>query len=113
MKKLFLILAVCAAAFAACTPKIEVAGRVHVEGNQFVDPQGFPIIFRGLCFSDPVKLERPGHHELLRTEGHILHGMVLRSAVGSDAHRGLDLHPYHPGNILQGLSAEQLKKEPG
>lgn len=45
----------------ACTPKTEVAGRVHVEGNQFVDPQGFPIIFRGLCFSDPVKLERDGH----------------------------------------------------
>lgn len=31
-------------------------GWVRVEGNHFVDPQGNELIFRGLCFSDPVKL---------------------------------------------------------
>jgi len=35
-------------------------GWVRVEGNKFIDPQGEEIIFRGLCFSDPVKLVRDG-----------------------------------------------------
>ena len=35
-------------------------GWVKVKGNKFVDPQGQEIIFRGLCFSDPVKLVRDG-----------------------------------------------------
>lgn len=62
MKKILLILAVCATAFASCSqPKQQPVARVHVEGNQFIDPQGNPIVFRGLCFSDPVKLERDGH----------------------------------------------------
>lgn len=34
---------------------------VHVDGNHFVDSTGNEIIFRGLCFSDPVRLERAGH----------------------------------------------------
>ena len=29
-------------------------GWVKVEGNKFIDPQGNELIFRGLCFSDPV-----------------------------------------------------------
>ena len=29
---------------------------VKIKGNQFIDPQGQELIFRGLCFSDPVKL---------------------------------------------------------
>ena len=33
-------------------------GWVKVEGNKFVDPQGKELVFRGLCFSDPVKLVR-------------------------------------------------------
>lgn len=33
-------------------------GWVKVEGNKFVDPQGKEFVFRGLCFSDPVKLVR-------------------------------------------------------
>ena len=33
-------------------------GWVKVEGNIFVDPQGKELVFRGLCFSDPVKLVR-------------------------------------------------------
>lgn len=35
-------------------------GWVKVEGNKFLDPQGKEIVFRGLCFSDPVKLVREG-----------------------------------------------------
>ena len=35
-------------------------GWVKVEGNKFVDPQGKELVFRGLCFSDPVKLVREG-----------------------------------------------------
>ena len=31
-------------------------GWVRVEGNKFVDPDGQELVFRGLCFSDPVKL---------------------------------------------------------
>ncbi|MBR4842713.1 MAG: glycoside hydrolase family 5 protein [Bacteroidaceae bacterium] len=33
-------------------------GWVQVDGNKFIDPDGNEIIFRGLCFSDPVKLVR-------------------------------------------------------
>ena len=33
---------------------------VKVKGNKFIDPQGNELIFRGLCFSDPVKLVRDG-----------------------------------------------------
>ena len=33
---------------------------VRVEGNKFVDPQGKELVFRGLCFSDPVKLVNDG-----------------------------------------------------
>jgi aryl-phospho-beta-D-glucosidase BglC (GH1 family) len=35
-------------------------GWVKVDGNKFVDPKGNELIFRGLCFSDPVKLVREG-----------------------------------------------------
>ena len=33
---------------------------VKVEGNKFVDPKGNELVFRGLCFSDPVKLVQDG-----------------------------------------------------
>lgn len=49
----------CTMVLAACTP--QKIARVHVEGNKFIGPQGNEISFRGLCFSDPVKLERDGH----------------------------------------------------
>ena len=42
----------------ACTSAKE--GWVKVEGNKFIDPQGNELVFRGLCFSDPVKLVREG-----------------------------------------------------
>ena len=35
-------------------------GRVRVKGNKFIDPEGKELVFRGLCFSDPVKLVRDG-----------------------------------------------------
>lgn len=48
----------CLTAFVAlsCASKPCQDGWVKVEGNKFVDPQGNEIVFRGLCFSDPVKL---------------------------------------------------------
>ena len=33
-------------------------GWVRVKGNKFIDPKGKELVFRGLCFSDPVKLVR-------------------------------------------------------
>jgi len=35
-------------------------GWVRVKGNKFIDPKGKELVFRGLCFSDPVKLVRDG-----------------------------------------------------
>jgi len=29
-----------------------------VQGNKFIGPDGKELVFRGLCFSDPVKLVR-------------------------------------------------------
>ena len=56
------ILMACLAAFivVACTPKSSQEGWVKVQGNKFIDPQGNEIVFRGLCFSDPVKLVGEG-----------------------------------------------------
>jgi endoglucanase len=34
---------------------------ISVRGNKFVDPQGKPVLFRGLSISDPDKIERQGH----------------------------------------------------
>lgn len=31
---------------------------VKVQGNKFIGPDGKELVFRGLCFSDPVKLVR-------------------------------------------------------
>ena len=33
---------------------------VKVQGNRFISPEGNEMVFRGLCFSDPVKLVRDG-----------------------------------------------------
>ena len=46
-------------ATASCSAP-EKGGRVRVEGNKFIGPDGNEFIFRGLCFSDPVKLLRDG-----------------------------------------------------
>ncbi len=34
---------------------------ISVKGNKFVDPNGKPVLFRGLSISDPDKLEVQGH----------------------------------------------------
>lgn len=34
---------------------------VKVKGNKFVGPDGNELVFKGLCFSDPVKLVADGH----------------------------------------------------
>ena len=34
---------------------------ISVKGNRFVDPDGKPVLFRGLAISDPDKLEKQGH----------------------------------------------------
>ena len=58
MKKT-LLMAFVAIVMTACSSKQESAW-VKVEGNKFIDPQGNELIFRGLCFSDPVKLVAEG-----------------------------------------------------
>ena len=45
---------------AACSSEPAGQAWIKVEGNKFVDPQGNEIVFRGLCFSDPVKLVSEG-----------------------------------------------------
>lgn len=54
MKRLLLLLST-ALLLMCCQAR---QGWVKVEGNKFVDPQGKELVFRGLCFSDPVKLVR-------------------------------------------------------
>ncbi len=34
---------------------------ISVKGNRFVDPQGNPMLFRGVSISDPDKIEHQGH----------------------------------------------------
>jgi endoglucanase len=34
---------------------------ISIRGNKFVDPQGKPVLFRGLSISDPDKIEKQGH----------------------------------------------------
>lgn len=53
------ILSLLLIATASCSAP-EKGGRVRVEGNKFIGPDGNELIFRGLCFSDPVKLLRDG-----------------------------------------------------
>lgn len=35
--------------------------RISVKGNRFVDPQGKPVLFRGINIADPDKIESEGH----------------------------------------------------
>lgn len=53
MKKLFCFLFTLASIISASAQNLP---RIHVEGNNFADENGKTVIFRGLCFSDPVKL---------------------------------------------------------
>jgi len=55
---------------------------VRVEGNKFIDPQGKEIVFRGLCFSDPVKLVNDGQwNERYFAEAAAWGSNVVRFAV--------------------------------
>jgi endoglucanase len=56
---LLAVLGTVAAVSAAETPKPRRA--IRVQGNQFVDATGSPIVFRGVAVSDPDKLEKEGH----------------------------------------------------
>ena len=60
MKKVFLMMCIIATTLVACSTQPAPKSCVKVEGNKFIDPQGKEIIFRGLCFSDPVKLVGDG-----------------------------------------------------
>lgn len=59
MRKIMLMMLL-VASIVACTSPASQNGWVKVEGNKFIDPQGNEIVFRGLCFSDPVKLVGDG-----------------------------------------------------
>ena len=60
MRKTMLMMLLATAMIVACTSPASHNGWVKVEGNKFIDPQGNEIVFRGLCFSDPVKLVGDG-----------------------------------------------------
>jgi endoglucanase len=58
----FAVLGVVGAAVLASGAEAPKAGRaLRVEGNQFVDAAGKPVVLRGVAISDPDKLERAGH----------------------------------------------------
>ena len=42
-------------------PKAKVLPLIKVSGNKLVNASGDTILFRGLCISDPDKIERQGH----------------------------------------------------
>lgn len=56
MKNTFTLLALLATMLIACASEPKPSYWIHVEGNKFIDADGKEIIFRGLCYSDPVKL---------------------------------------------------------
>jgi len=58
------------------------SGWVKVQGNKFVGPDGNELVFRGLCFSDPVKLVRDGQwNERYFAEAAAWGANVVRFAV--------------------------------
>lgn len=59
MTRKTLFAAVLAIILAACTSQ-PTEKWVRVEGNKFIAPDGNEIVFKGLCFSDPVKLLSEG-----------------------------------------------------
>ena len=59
MKKTILLICISFIAAISCSQPAQKSW-VKVEGNRFIDPQGNELVFRGLCFSDPVKLVYEG-----------------------------------------------------
>lgn len=43
------------------SPNARKLPRISVRGNRFVDPQGNPVLLKGLSISDPDKIEYQGH----------------------------------------------------
>lgn len=43
------------------SPNAKKLQRISVRGNRFVDPQGNPLLLKGLSISDPDKIEYQGH----------------------------------------------------
>lgn len=43
------------------SPNAKKLPRISVKGNRFVDPQGKPVLFRGVNIADPDKIELQGH----------------------------------------------------
>ncbi len=43
------------------SPNAKKLPLISVKGNRFVDPQGKPVLFRGVNIGDPDKLEHQGH----------------------------------------------------
>ena len=70
---------------AACTT---VDNWVKVEGNKFIGPDGNELIFRGLCFSDPVKMQGDGQW----TEAHF--------AQAADWGANIVRFPIHPVHLI-------------
>lgn len=60
MKKTVWMMCILASLMIACTQQPAPKSWVKVQGNKFIDLQGKEIVFRGLCFSDPVKLVGDG-----------------------------------------------------
>jgi hypothetical protein len=73
--------------------------RVRVEGNRFVGPDGTPVVFRGLSFSDPDRLERLGRwNRSLFEEARLRwNANVVRLPIHPSAWR------YHGGEAYFGL----------
>ena len=60
MQKRFLFLLLLVAVLAQVNGCSARDGWVKVKGNHFIGPDGKEMVFRGLCFSDPVKLVSDG-----------------------------------------------------
>ena len=60
MKRNVITICIIALISAACASNSAKEEWVTVKGNKFIAPDGSEMIFRGLCFSDPVKLVSEG-----------------------------------------------------
>lgn len=57
MKTMFIrVILILSTLASVITTSAKDLSKIHVEGKSFVDEKGKTIIFKGLCFSDPVKL---------------------------------------------------------
>ncbi len=68
---------------------------ISVRGNRFVDPQGNPVLFRGVSISDPDKLQEQGHWNRETFEQVKAYGaMVVRIPVHPIAWRERGVRDY-------------------